>query len=73
LIVTLVTHSSRVSSSGVSRRIHHKCENPVNPTRLYVSGWAESCLSVLSNMLGWYVYMVWWIYILIVWMKTFML
>ncbi|QCD82933.1 hypothetical protein DEO72_LG2g3275 [Vigna unguiculata] len=24
--------------SGVSRGIHHKCEHPLNPTRLYVSG-----------------------------------
>ena len=50
--VTLVTHSSRVSSSevsnsGVSRGIHHKCEHPLNPARLYVSGWVESSLSVL--------------------------
>ena len=44
-IVTLVTPSSGVSSSGVSRGIHHKCKHPLNPTRLYVSGW--SSLSVL--------------------------
>jgi len=31
-----------VSSSGVSRGIHHKYEHPLNPTRLYVSGWVES-------------------------------
>ena len=41
-IVTLVTHSS-----GVSRGIHHKCKHPLNSTRLYVSGWVESSLSVL--------------------------
>jgi len=46
-IVTLVTHSSGVSGSGVSRGIHHKCKHPLNPTRLYVSGWVESGLSVL--------------------------
>ena len=41
-IVTLVTRSL-----GVSRGIHHKCKHPLNPTRLYVSGWVESSLSVL--------------------------
>jgi len=46
-IVTLVTHSSGVSSSGVSRGIHHKCKHPLNPTRLYVSGWVESESRVL--------------------------
>jgi len=46
-IVTLVTLSAGVSSSGVSRGIHHKCKHPLNPTRLYVSGWVESILSVL--------------------------
>jgi len=46
-IVTLITHSSGVSSSGVSRGIHHKCKYPLNPTRLYISGWVESSLSVL--------------------------
>ncbi|QCE09605.1 hypothetical protein DEO72_LG10g826 [Vigna unguiculata] len=30
--------SSGVSSSGVSRGIHHKCKHPLNPTKLYVSG-----------------------------------
>ncbi|QCE15610.1 hypothetical protein DEO72_LG11g2622 [Vigna unguiculata] len=30
--------SSGVSSSGVSRGIHHKCKHPLNLTRLYVSG-----------------------------------
>ena len=45
--VTLVTHSLGVNSSGVSRGIHHKCEHPLNPTRLYVAGWVESSLSVL--------------------------
>jgi len=44
-----MTHSSGVSSSGVSRCIHHKCEHSLNLTRLYVSGWVESCLSVLSE------------------------
>ena len=50
-LVTLVTHSS-----GVSRGIHHKCEHPLNPTKLYVFGWVESSRSVLiesHNMLGW--------------------
>jgi len=47
IIVTLVTHSSGVSSSWVSRSIHHKCKHPLNPTRLYVFGWVESSLSVL--------------------------
>jgi len=42
-LVTLVTHSS-----GVSRGIHHKCKHLLNPTRLYVSGWVESSLSVLN-------------------------
>jgi len=46
-IVTLITHSSGVSSSGVSRGIHHKCKHPLNLTRLYVSGWVESNRSVL--------------------------
>jgi len=46
-IVTLVTLSSRVSSSRMSRGIHHKCKHPLNPTRLYVSRWVESSLSVL--------------------------
>jgi len=41
-LVTLVTHSS-----GVSRGIHHKCEHPLNPTKLYVSGWVEWSLGVL--------------------------
>ena len=41
-IVTLVTHSS-----GVSKGIHHKCKHPLNPTKLYVSGWVELSLSVL--------------------------
>jgi len=41
-IVTLVTHSSGVSNSRVSRGIHYKCKQPLNPTRLYVSGWVES-------------------------------
>jgi len=41
-IVTLVTLSSEVSNSGVSRIIHHKCKHPLNPTILYVSGWVES-------------------------------
>ena len=41
-IITLVTHSS-----GVSRGIHHKCKHSLNSTRLYVSGWVESSLSVL--------------------------
>ncbi|QCD78804.1 hypothetical protein DEO72_LG1g2440 [Vigna unguiculata] len=30
--------SSRSSSSGSSRGIHHKCKHPLNPTKLYVSG-----------------------------------
>ncbi|QCE06404.1 hypothetical protein DEO72_LG9g1416 [Vigna unguiculata] len=30
--------SSGVSSSGVSKGIHHKCKHPLNPTKLYVSG-----------------------------------
>ena len=50
-IETLVTHSS-----GVSRGIHHKCKRPLNPTKLYVSGWVESCRSVLiesHNMPCW--------------------
>jgi len=46
-IVTLVTHISGVSISRVSKDIHHKCKHPLNPTRLYVSGWVESSLSVL--------------------------
>ena len=41
-ILTLVTHSL-----GVSRGIHHKCKHPLNSTRLYVSRWVESSLSVL--------------------------
>jgi len=41
-IITLVTHSS-----GVSTGIHHKCKHPLNPTGLYVFGWVESSLSVL--------------------------
>ncbi|QCD90156.1 hypothetical protein DEO72_LG4g1110 [Vigna unguiculata] len=28
----------RITSSGVSRGIHHKCKHPLNPTKLYVSG-----------------------------------
>ena len=43
----IVTLSSGVSSSGVSRGIHHKYKHLLNPTRLYVSGWIESSLSVL--------------------------
>jgi len=63
LIVTLVTHSSGVSSSGVSRGIHHKCKHPLNPTKLYVSGWVKSSRSVLiesHNMLGWCLDIEWW-------------
>jgi len=48
-IVTLVTHSSGMSSSGSSRGIHHKCKHPLNPTKLYVSGWVESSRSVLNE------------------------
>ena len=61
-IITLVTHSSGVSSSGVSRGIHHKCKCPLNPTKLYVSGWVESSRSVLfgrSKHAGGVMY-VWW-------------
>ncbi|QCD93195.1 hypothetical protein DEO72_LG5g1267 [Vigna unguiculata] len=29
--------SSGVSSSGVSRDIHHKCKHPLNPTKLYLT------------------------------------
>ncbi|QCE00216.1 hypothetical protein DEO72_LG7g1503 [Vigna unguiculata] len=29
---------SEMSSSGSSRGIHYKCEHPLNPTKLYVSG-----------------------------------
>jgi len=29
-------YSLGVSNSGVSRGIHHKCNHPLNPTRLYV-------------------------------------
>jgi len=57
-IVTLVTHSS-----GLSRGIHHKCKHPLNPTKLYVSGWVESSRSVLiesHNMLGWCLDIEWW-------------
>jgi len=57
-IITLVTHSS-----GVSRGIHHKCKHPLNPTKLYVSGWVESSRSVLiesHNMLGWCLDIEWW-------------
>ena len=57
-IVTLVTHSS-----GVSRGIHHKCKHPLNPTKLYISGWVESSRSVLiksQNMLGWCLDIEWW-------------
>ena len=31
----------------MSRGIHHKCKHPLNPTRLYVSRWVKSSLSVL--------------------------
>jgi len=60
-IVTLVTHSS-----GVSRGIHHKCKHPLNPTRLYVSGWVDRVLVYWlegHNMLGWCVYIGLWKYI----------
>jgi len=71
-IVTLVTHSSGVSNSGVRRGIHHKCKHPLNSTKLYVSGWVESSLSVLIwkdiTCLGWcmyvglrtYIWLHWW-------------
>jgi len=49
IIVTLVTHSSGVSSSRVSRGIHHKCKHSLNTTRLYVSGWVELESNVLSE------------------------
>jgi len=65
-IVTLVTHSSGVSSSWVGWGIHHKCKHSLNPTRLYVSGWVESRRSVLiesHNMLGYCMGIEWWIYI----------
>ena len=55
-IITLVTHSSGVSNSGVSRGIHHKRRHPLNLTKLYVSGWVESSRSVLlgkSYILVW--------------------
>jgi len=55
-IVTLVTHSSGLSSSGLSRGIHHRYKHPLNPTKLYVFGWVESSRSVLiesHNMFGW--------------------
>ena len=64
-IVTLVTYSSRVSSSGVSRGIHHKCKHPLNPTgymypdessRVLVY-WFES-----HNMLGCCMYVGLWKY-----------
>jgi len=48
-LVTHVTHSSRVSSLGVSRGIHQKCKHLLNLTILYVSGWVESESSVLSE------------------------
>jgi len=48
-IVTLVTHSSGVSSSGVRRGIHHRCKHPLNPTKFYVSRWVESSRSVLNE------------------------
>jgi len=38
----MVTLSSGVSNSVVSREIHHKCKHPLNPTKLYVSEWVES-------------------------------
>ena len=55
-IITLVTHSS-----GVSRGIHHKCQHPLNPTKLYVSGWVESSLSVLigKSKHAWMLYGYW--------------
>jgi len=64
-IVTLVTHSSVMSSSGSSRGIHHKCKHPLNPTKLYVSGWVESSRVVVywmksHNMLGCYMDIEWW-------------
>jgi len=67
-IVTLVTHSSGVSNSGVSKGIHHKCKHPLNPTKLYVSGWVESSRVLVywfegHNMLGWSVYIGLWKYI----------
>jgi len=55
-IGTLVTHSSEMSSSESSRDIHHKRKHPLNPTKLYVSGWVESSRSVLNeshNTFGW--------------------
>jgi len=56
--VTLVTHSSEMSSSESSRGIHHKCKHPLNPTKLYVSGWVESSRSVLNeeSWHGWLLY-----------------
>jgi len=67
-IVTLVTHSSGMSSSEMSRGIHHKCRHPLNPTKLYVSGWVESSRVVVywmksHNMRGCYIDMGWWKYI----------
>ena len=49
-IVTLITHSLGVSSSGVSRGIYHKCKHPLNPTRLYVSWWVESSRVVVYRL-----------------------
>jgi len=55
----IVTLSSRVSSSRVSKKFHRKCKHPLNPTKLYISGWVVSSLSVLfasHNMIGWHIF-----------------